>query len=78
MDNAVAECFDSAIRSVEPQLKRILKSIDENQKKSIFEIRLRSEKPVVIITAEGTRFVTPDGALIKTVSRTVFTLLLRQ
>ncbi|MBQ5906343.1 MAG: Flp pilus assembly complex ATPase component TadA [Clostridia bacterium] len=68
MDNAVAECFDSAIRSVEPQLKRILKSIDENQKKSIFEIRLRSEKPVVIITAEGTRFVTPDGALIKTVS----------
>ena len=68
MDNAVAECFDSAIRSVEPQLKRILKGIDENQKKSIFEIRLRSEKPVVIITAEGTRFVTPDGALIKTVS----------
>ena len=55
--------FDRAIASVEPQLKRVLKSIDENEKADVYEIRLRSEKPVVLITGKGTRFLTAEGTL---------------
>lgn len=63
MNNSSADGFNSAINSVEPQLKRVLKRISEGEKNSIYEIRLRSEKPVVLITDKGTRFLTADGVL---------------
>ena len=68
MKKSGAECFDSAIRSVEPQLKKLLKSIDENMKSNAMEIRLRSEKPVVINTLEGIRFLSYSGELTKCIT----------
>ena len=68
MKKASVDGFDFAIKSVEPQIKKVLKSINENEKRTIFEIRLRSEKPLVLTTDKGTRFLSADGTLHKNLS----------
>ena len=68
MENTFTDKFDLAVRSVEPQLKKALLNIDECEKKNVFEIRLRSEKPVVIISGKGKGFLNSDGAITKTVT----------
>ena len=69
MNYTGAERFDSAVRSVEPQLKKILLNMDEKDKKIVMEIRLRSEKPIVINTLVGIRFLRYDSTLTETVTK---------
>lgn len=60
--------FDSAIKSVEPNLKKILQKIETKEKSEVFEIRIRGEKPIVLITKKGTRFLECDGTLHKEIT----------
>lgn len=69
MNYTGSERFDSAVRSVEPQLKKILLNMDEKDKKIVMEIRLRSEKPIVINTLVGIRFLRYDSTLTVTVTK---------
>ena len=55
--------FDSAVKSVEPTLRKILLSLSPFNKSRVYEIRLRAEKPVILITADGTEFLNRDGTL---------------
>lgn len=55
--------FDSAVKVVEPGLRKILLKLSSAQKDKVYEIRLRGEKPVVIFTCDGTRFLNLDGSL---------------
>lgn len=57
------ERFDIAAHSLTKRLERIFVSLEDNEKNSIREIRLRSRLPVTVITASGVRFVTPSGRL---------------
>ena len=68
MNRDDCENFDLAVKSVEPGLRKLLRKIVSEEKKNVYEIRLRSEKPVVIITKDGTRFLSTDGALQKNIS----------
>lgn len=63
MSKDFKRCFDSAIKAVEPQMKRILERINDDQKSGIYEIRFRAGKPIVIVTKNGTRFLCLDGTL---------------
>lgn len=53
--------FDSAADFVEPQLAEVLKSIDPVVKASVYEIRLRASRPVMLVSDRGTLFVYPSG-----------------
>lgn len=68
MKKDIVKSFDCAVKSVEPGLKKILLSISESEKKDIFEIRLRCEKPVIFITKNGTRFLSANGELCNIIS----------
>lgn len=63
MNQDFDERFDSAIKAVEPKIKKILQRIDRKDKAEIYEIRLRGEKPLVLITGKGTRFLSLDGTV---------------
>lgn len=62
------ERFDSAIKNIEPEQKKLLNKINPREKSGIFEIRLRSEKPLILITENGTRFLSCEGCLEKRIS----------
>ena len=62
------ERFDSAVRSVEPELKKLLGKILPKEKTGVFEIRIRSGKPLVLITKNGTCFLNCEGGLQKQIT----------
>lgn len=61
MDNI--KRFDMAAQSLSKRLADIFISLDESDKRIIREIRLRSRRPVVVITARGTEFLGVSGRL---------------
>lgn len=61
MDNI--KRFDLAAQSLTPRLTEIFVSLPENEKERIREIRLRSRRPVTVITERGAEFVSQSGML---------------
>lgn len=61
MDNI--KRFDLAAQSLSRRLADVFLSFNDKEKESIREIRLRSCKPIVVITQKGTAFVSASGRL---------------
>lgn len=61
MDNI--KRFDLAAQSLSGRLTRIFASLEEREKERIREIRLRSRRPVTVITERGTEFISASGRL---------------
>lgn len=61
MDNL--KRFDLAVQSLSRRLTDIFTSLEPAEKEKIREIRLRSRRPVAVITERGTEFVSPSGRL---------------
>ncbi len=61
MDNI--KRFDLAARSLTESLGSMLVALEPQDKERIREIRLRSRKPVTLITESGAEFLTPSGRL---------------
>lgn len=61
MDNL--KRFDLAAQSLSRRLTDIFVSLEPAEKEKIREIRLRSRRPVAVITERGTEFVSPSGRL---------------
>lgn len=61
MDNIMR--FDIGVGCLTKRIADIFLSMDEAEKSRIREIRLRSRKPVAVITEKGTEFVAPSGRL---------------
>lgn len=59
--------FDSAVTAVNKRIKEILLTLDEKAKSTCYEIRLRSNRPVVIFSKKGSVFLCSDGTLSKTI-----------
>lgn len=57
------ERFDSATDFLAERLKNVLKKVNENVKAASSEIRLRAEKPVVILTDGKSHMLTERGTL---------------
>ena len=65
--------FNIAAHSLTDRLERIFISLDDSDKDEIREIRLRSRRPITVITASGVRFVTPAGRLTQVFSELTLT-----
>lgn len=63
MDRAFLNNFNNIISYISPRIQMYLKKIPEINIESIQEIRLRSERPVVIVTPKGSSFLTNNGKL---------------
>lgn len=61
MDNL--KRFELAAKSLSNRLCGILLSLGDNDKSRITEIRLRSRRPVVVMTADGVNFLSHSGRL---------------
>lgn len=61
MDNI--KRFDIAVQSLSHRLSSVFMSMDSSEKEKIHEIRLRTEKPVIVITGTETKFVSSSGRL---------------
>ncbi len=61
MDNI--KRFDIAVQSLTGRLCEIFTCLNKTDKERIREIRLRSRRPVAVITENGTEFITPSGRL---------------
>ncbi len=69
MDNI--KRFDSAVCNLSKRLSQIFLSLEPREKSRIREIRLRSRKPVAVITSSGTEFVSASGRLTAVYSQLV-------
>ena len=58
------ESFDSAVSVLSPELEQVLMKIPESRKRDIQEIRLRSNKPLVLSSGTQTLFVCGDGTIV--------------
>lgn len=56
-----ADSFDSATNYLDSRLRAALVGVDSRVKESAYEIRLRSARPVVIVTRGGSLFVYGSG-----------------
>lgn len=63
MDRAFFDNFNNIISYISPRIQMYLKKIPELNIENIQEIRLRSERPVVIVTPKGSSFLTNNGKL---------------
>ena len=61
MDKSFADNFDNIISYISPRIQMYLKKMSEPMIENIQEIRLRSERPVVIVTPTGSSFLTLSG-----------------
>ena len=52
--------FDSAISFLSPELKEILSGVCQKVKNNTYEIRLRTDRCIVLVTDEGTLFADKD------------------
>lgn len=57
------ERFDLAVSVLEKNIAKVFLSLDSRVKDGIREIRLRTGKPVAVITENGTQFILPSGRL---------------
>lgn len=55
--------FDSAIKNIEPGIRKILSNLTSDEKARVYEIRLRSEREVLVCGSFGTRFLCSDSTL---------------
>ncbi len=60
--------FDMAVKTIEPLIRKILESISDYDKSTICEVRLRSEKPIVLNTLKGIRFLDYYGTLTENIT----------
>ena len=56
-----ADSFDSAVDFLDDRLRTALLGVDSRVKESVYEIRLRAARPVVIVTRGGSLFVYKSG-----------------
>ena len=61
MDKSFADNFDNIISYISPRIQMYLKKLSEPMIENIQEIRLRSDRPVVIVTSTGSNFLTLSG-----------------
>lgn len=61
MDNA--KRFDVAVKSLSARLSSVFSAMELSEKEKIREIRLRVDKPVIVISESGINFVSPSGRL---------------
>lgn len=61
MDKSFADNFDNIISYISPRIQMYLKKLSEPMIENIQEIRLRSDRPVVIVTSTGNSFLTLSG-----------------
>lgn len=61
MDNI--KRFDDAVRSLSPRLTAAFLSLTPSEKEKIREIRLRTEKYVIAVSGNDSKFVSPSGRL---------------
>ena len=61
MDKSFADNFDNIISYISPRIQMYLKKLSEPMIENIQEIRLRSDRPVVIVTSTGSSFLTLSG-----------------
>ncbi len=66
MDNI--KRFDLAVQSLSRRLTQVFSALVNEDKNRIREIRLRSRKPVAVITEKGTEFITNSGRLTRVYS----------
>lgn len=63
MDRAFFNNFNNIISYISPRIQMYLKKLPEVSIECIQEIRLRAERPVVIVTPKGSSFLTNSGKL---------------
>lgn len=61
MDKSFLNDFNNIISYISPRIQMYLKKLSEPMIENIQEIRLRSERPVVIVTPTGSSFLTLSG-----------------
>lgn len=61
MDNS--KRFDVAVQSLSQRLSAVFLSMNPSDKEKIREIRLRTSKPVMVVSGNETKFVSPSGRL---------------
>ena len=61
MDKSFADNFNNIISYISPRIQMYLKKMSEPMIENIQEIRLRSDRPVVIVTPTGSSFLTLSG-----------------
>lgn len=65
------ERFNLAADSLGERLSAILKSLESDEKDTIREIRCRTNSPVIIMAADGVKFISPSGRLQRLYTSTV-------
>lgn len=66
--------FESAIKFLPDSIRMVLNSIENHYKSKICEIRLRSEKPIVLILNDNTLFLESSGRLTSVFSDNLYKL----
>ena len=61
MDKSYLDNFNNIISYISPRIQMYLKKMSGPMIENIQEIRLRSERPVVIVTPTGSSFLTLSG-----------------
>lgn len=61
MDKTLQNDFNNIISYISPRIQMYLKKLSEPMIENIQEIRLRTERPVVIVTSMGSSFLTLSG-----------------
>lgn len=61
MDKGLRENYEYSISYISPRIRMILEKLNDNTVSDIQEIRLRTNRPVVIVTASGSSFLTTNG-----------------
>lgn len=70
----MSDRFDTAIKNVSKRLRESLQKIPDVKKSDIFEIRLREDAPLMLISASGTEFMNVYGRASSFYSDTVLTV----
>lgn len=58
------ESFESAAGMLSPELAQVLMKIPDSRKRDVQEIRLRSNKPLILCSGSQTLFVCSDGTIV--------------
>ncbi len=63
MQDCNYQYFDSAVSVINSGTRKLLLALPKEQKSIVYEIRMRAEKPLVLITADGYYFLNLEGKL---------------
>ncbi|MBE6782757.1 MAG: stage III sporulation protein AA [Ruminococcaceae bacterium] len=64
--------FDSAVSFLSEQIRKYLCCLNDKIKNNTYEIRLRTEKPVVIVTSDNTYFLDKSGRATTIISENLY------